>query len=107
MSIEVFGKIFDEQTRCSHHHGLTDVIAIKFRCCKQYYPCHSCHQESTNHKPEVWARNEFDEKAILCGVCKTELTINEYLKGNNACPYCKAAFNPNCSLHYSLYFDIG
>jgi uncharacterized CHY-type Zn-finger protein len=33
------------------------------------------------------------------------MTIAEYLSGNNHCPHCNAAFNPNCNKHYHLYFE--
>ncbi len=103
--INIFGKPVDNQTRCVHWHSQLDVIAIKFKCCDKYYPCFSCHEETTDHKPEVWPRAEFDTKAILCGVCGTELTINEYMGSDNTCPKCQAAFNPSCSKHYHLYFE--
>jgi uncharacterized CHY-type Zn-finger protein len=102
--IEVKGKIVDDETRCAHYHSPLDVIAIKFKCCNEYYPCYECHKETTNHQPQVWRKDEWNTKAILCGVCKEELTINEYFGSNNRCPYCRAAFNPNCSRHYHLYF---
>ena len=100
------GKLVDDETRCVHYHSPLDIIAIKFRCCDEYYPCFSCHDEEAGHKAEVWKRNEFEIKAILCGVCKTELTIAEYLSCNNQCPVCKSAFNPGCSNHYHLYFEV-
>ncbi len=103
--INIFGKPVDQQTRCVHWHSQLDVIAIKFKCCEKYYPCFSCHEETADHKPEVWPRAEFDSKAILCGVCGTELTINEYMGSDNTCPKCQAAFNPGCSKHYHLYFE--
>jgi uncharacterized CHY-type Zn-finger protein len=99
------GKLIDAQTRCSHYHSGLDIIAIKFRCCDTYYPCYSCHHEEANHTAEVWQKAEFDTKAILCGVCKTELTINDYLNSDSKCPNCQSAFNPKCSNHYHLYFE--
>ena len=51
-------------------------------------------------------KNEFDKKAVLCGICKSVLTIREYLASGSHCPYCHTAFNPNCSQHYHLYFEI-
>jgi uncharacterized CHY-type Zn-finger protein len=103
--INIYGKPVDQQTRCVHWHSQLDVIAIKFKCCDKYYPCFSCHEETADHKPEVWPKSEFDSKGILCGVCGTELKINEYMESNNTCPKCKAAFNPSCSKHYHLYFE--
>lgn len=103
--IAVKGKIIDNETRCEHYHSRLDVIAIKFKCCNEYYPCYQCHEETTNHEVEIWRKEEWNTKAILCGVCKEELTINEYFHSNNHCPYCKAAFNPDCKRHYHLYFE--
>jgi len=102
----VKGKLIDEQTRCVHYHSPLDVIAIKFKCCGEYYPCFECHEETAGHKSEVWKRNEFDTKAILCGICGNEMTIHEYLASNNQCPHCHSDFNPNCNKHYHLYFEI-
>lgn len=103
--INIYGKTVDNQTRCQHWHSDLDVIAIKFKCCKKYYPCFSCHEEEADHEPKVWPKSEFDSKAILCGVCGSELTIAEYQASGNTCPNCTAAFNPGCSKHYHLYFE--
>ena len=103
--INVFGKPVDNQTRCVHWHSELDVIAIKFKCCEKYYPCFSCHEEEADHTHQVWPKKEFDQKAILCGVCGTELSIKDYMNSNNTCPNCQAAFNPGCSKHYHLYFE--
>jgi uncharacterized CHY-type Zn-finger protein len=101
------GKTVDTETRCTHYHSDLDIIAIKFRCCETYYPCFSCHEEEANHAPQVWAKNEFDNLAILCGVCKHEMTINKYMKSDSVCPNCEAGFNPKCRNHYHLYFEMG
>jgi len=103
--IRVFGKSLDKETRCVHWHSQLDVIAIKFKCCKKYYPCFSCHEEVADHKYEVWPKSEFEQKAILCGVCGHELSIQEYMDADNTCPKCEASFNPGCSKHYHLYFE--
>ena len=102
----VKGKLLDDQSRCTHWHSSLDIIAIKFKCCDTYYACYDCHNEMTDHSPEIWSKNERNEKAILCGACKTELTIQEYFESNNTCPICKSNFNPNCSRHYHLYFEM-
>lgn len=104
-SVKVYGQTVDNETRCIHYHSQLDIIAIKFKCCKKYYPCYECHQEAEIHKPQVWSVAEQDQKAILCGVCKCELTIKEYLNSDNKCTSCKSNFNPGCSLHYHLYFE--
>jgi len=103
--IEVKGKPVDDQTRCEHYHSPLDIIAIKFKCCDDYFPCYQCHQETVDHNPLVWPKDELDTKAVLCGVCKHELTINEYVNSQNYCPNCKSGFNPGCGNHYHLYFE--
>ena len=100
------GKLVDDQTRCIHYHSELDIIAIKFKCCGEYYPCYECHAEMAGHPSQVWTKEERNEKAVLCGVCQAELTIQEYFDSDNTCPHCKSSFNPNCSRHYHLYFEI-
>lgn len=95
----------DKETRCDHYHQENDRIAIKFYCCSKYFPCYKCHEAHGCGKVEVWPRTRFDEKAILCGSCGTELTIAEYFTSGYECPSCRAAFNPNCGLHKDLYFE--
>jgi uncharacterized CHY-type Zn-finger protein len=101
----VRGKSIDNETRCAHYHSEIDRIAIKFYCCNIYYPCYECHEEDGCDNPTVWPIEKFDEKAVLCGACGHELTINDYLDCKSACPACSAAFNPGCSLHKHLYFQ--
>ena len=106
-TIEIKGKLVDMQTRCVHYHSDLDIIAIKFKCCDTYYPCFSCHEEVAGHSAQVWGKNEFNVLAILCGACKKELTIRQYMESQATCPHCEAAFNPKCSNHYHLYFEKG
>jgi len=105
MTIIVKGQITDGETRCVHYHSVLDVIAIKFKCCDSYYPCYFCHQEEADHEAERWKKAEFETPAILCGICKTELTITQYRLCNYQCPACKTSFNPKCSNHDHLYFE--
>jgi uncharacterized CHY-type Zn-finger protein len=100
----IHGKTIDNQTRCVHYGTAEDVIAIKFRCCGDYYPCHLCHAECAGHPAEQWHLDERGERAVICGVCSTELTIDEYLTASG-CPACAAPFNPGCTLHTHLYFE--
>jgi uncharacterized CHY-type Zn-finger protein len=100
------GKPIDDNTRCVHYHSPLDIIAIKFKCCNDYYPCHQCHEETAGHPAEKWSKDEQDIKAVLCGICRHELTIKEYLASGNKCPGCSSLFNPKCSLHYDLYFKF-
>jgi uncharacterized CHY-type Zn-finger protein len=101
----VFGARLDPQTRCAHWRSPLDVIAIKLRCCGAYYACRQCHDELADHTAEVWPVAEWDQPAVLCGVCGGELSVRQYLDCGNLCPACGAAFNPGCRLHYHLYFE--
>jgi uncharacterized CHY-type Zn-finger protein len=101
---QVFGVDLDPQTRCRHYHRALDIIAIKMKCCGQYYACKDCHEELAGHAIKIWPRGEWNTKAIFCGTCGAELTINEYLHCENRCPHCQASFNPGCRNHYHFYF---
>lgn len=100
----VLGSVVDGQTRCIHYRTARDVIAIKFACCGEFYPCHLCHAEGAGHVAEQWPAGSRAEQAVLCGVCGRLLTINGYLAAES-CPGCAAAFNPGCKLHSELYFQ--
>jgi len=102
----VVGCGIDAETRCAHNHTDCDVIAIKFACCSEYFPCFQCHETCADHAAEQWPRERFDEPAVLCGVCGVELTILEYLDCDHECPDCEAAFNPGCRQHLDRYFAI-
>ena len=102
---EVIGTNVDNQTRCAHYNSDVDIIAVKFKCCEQWFPCFKCHAEHTMHAPEVWSAGESDTPTVLCGNCGHRLTIVEYLKCELICPKCRSEFNPRCALHYNLYFD--
>ena len=45
----VLGPVVDEMTRCVHYRTEVDIVAIKFACCNEYYPCHRCHEETADH----------------------------------------------------------
>ncbi|MBC7723599.1 MAG: hypothetical protein H7146_02480 [Burkholderiaceae bacterium] len=102
----VQGTPLDEQTRCVHWHSPADVVAIRFACCREYYSCFECHEEHAGHAAERWPAAQWTEDAVLCGVCRAELSIAEYLASpGSACPRCGAAFNEGCRLHRHLYFE--
>jgi len=101
--VDVLGQTVDDQTRCVHWHGTTDVVAMRFACCDAYYPCFECHA-AAGHVSEPWPRSRFGEPAVLCGVCRVAMTVDTYL-GVSGCPNCSAAFNPGCALHHHLYFE--
>lgn len=102
---EIRGVNVDSQTRCAHYNMPTDIVAIKLKCCGIYYACKDCHAALADHEIVVWPKGEWNEKAILCGACGTELTISAYLACGYHCPQCNAEFNPGCRNHYGYYFE--
>ncbi|MFJ4175705.1 CHY zinc finger protein [Microbacterium sp. NPDC089696] len=100
----VRGLLVDDRTRCEHYHGPLDVIALRFACCREWYPCHECHTAVADHPASQWSIEERREAAVLCGECGTRLRIDDYLDIER-CPSCRAGFNPGCRLHHRLYFD--
>lgn len=105
IDISVHGATVDAQTRCVHYASPLDVVAIRFACCGEYYPCYRCHQESAGHQARVWPASRFDTRAVLCGMCRYEMTIAEYL-ATSSCPHCHAHFNPGCHTHAQYYFEV-
>ena len=104
--LSVRGTAVNARTQCAHWHSERDIIAIKFKCCGEFYACFECHAEQAGHPAQAWPRAEFGEAAIYCGNCHTTLIISTYLASGNRCPACAAAFNPGCAKHYPLYFEM-
>jgi len=103
---EVRGVEVDAETRCAHYHTERDVVAIEFPCCGTFYPCFACHDAVADHPATRWPAADFDERAVLCGACGTELTISVYLDCESTCPACGTAFNPGCAAHVDRYFEV-
>jgi uncharacterized CHY-type Zn-finger protein len=101
----VCGVALDSETRCAHYHGPFDIIAIRMRCCRTYYGCRECHDETADHAAEVWPIADWEEPAVLCGGCGAEMSVREYLACADRCPSCRAPFNPGCARHHHLYFE--
>lgn len=99
------GPIVDAETRCVHYRAAKDIVAIKFRCCGEFYPCTHCHSEAAGHEAQRWSLDEASEPAILCGVCGTVMPIDRYMNYGE-CDGCGSGFNPRCMLHYSYYFKF-
>ena len=106
MRESVRGIDLDPQTRCAHYHGPTDIIAIRMKCCGEYYACKDCHGALAGHPIELWPEAQWNERAILCGACKSQMSIREYLQSNYKCSVCAAQFNPKCKNHYHYYFAV-
>ncbi|MBS7549508.1 CHY zinc finger protein [Dietzia massiliensis] len=103
-AVTVLGATVDDQTRCVHYRSPLDIVAIRFHCCGEFYPCFRCHAEAVDHPVTAWPADRFDTRAILCGVCRSTLSISDYLEADS-CPSCTSPFNPGCSLHHSIYFE--
>ena len=102
---DVRGIDLDAETRCAHYHTALDIVAIKMRCCGVYYACKDCHVALAGHPIAVWPRGEWEARAVLCGACRVEMTIREYLESEVRCPACGAGFNPGCCKHHHFYFE--
>lgn len=95
----------DREGRCKHYHSALDIVAIKFKCCNEFYSCIYCHLESENHTPSKWSYSEFHVEAIFCGSCQSKMSISAYLACNYECPNCHSPFNPKCKNHNHFYFE--
>ncbi len=103
--VEVRGQAVDDRTRCVHYAGELDIVAIRFFCCDEWYPCLHCHADAAGHAVQRCPQGQHDAAAVLCGACRHQIRITEYLK-QGACPSCEAPFNPGCSLHHHHYFML-
>lgn len=101
--VEVHGAT-DDEARCEHYATERDVVAFRFKCCGDWYPCRACHDEAVDHAAETWGPGEVDEHAVLCGACGSTITIDAYVACGHACPFCGTAFNPGCEQHWGRYF---
>ena len=65
---------------CAHWHSEKDVVALKCPCHNEFHPCLLCHEDKYGIPPERWPEESWaQEKAILCRVCETALTIADYM----------------------------
>ncbi|SCU94390.1 LAFA_0F21550g1_1 [Lachancea sp. 'fantastica'] len=108
------GLLIDNQSRCVHWNSQLDVVCFKLKCCQHYYACHSCHDALESHPVQKYnISQDPSSHVVLCGVCRNTMSFNQYRSKTASirdqslqCPFCCASFNPNCKLHYSIYFDI-
>ncbi|MGC8667615.1 MAG: CHY zinc finger protein [Chthonomonadales bacterium] len=103
----VYGVGVQCDTRCVHFHSPRDVVAVRFFCCNAFYACRLCHDALADHPIALWPRQTAStEPVLLCGVCGTMMSLDEYLSAPSRCPICAAAFNPGCLGHLHLYFQL-
>lgn len=103
--MQVYGDILDEETRCQHYHSEKDIVALKCFACQKYYPCFLCHDRYEDHVFLAYPVSRSEDRVVLCGHCRTEQTISQYLGCEDACPICAHPFNPGCKNHRSIYFQ--
>jgi uncharacterized CHY-type Zn-finger protein len=106
MRPSVLGVNVDAETRCAHYHSPRDIVAIRMKCCRAWYACKDCHEVLAGHAIARWPRAERDERAVLCGACGMEMSIQQYLQSADACPACNTPFNPGCREHHHFYFEM-
>ena len=95
MTSQINGLLVDDQSRCQHYHSSLDHVALK---------CYQCHDALEDHSFRAYPCQLKQDKVLICGVCRHEMTIEEYQEVR-ACPNCHSAFNPACSKHYDIYFE--
>ena len=103
---DIRGVNVDAETHCAHWHSPLDIVAIRMKCCGDWYACKECHEALAGHAIVVWQSDERDERAVLCGACGYTMRIAEYLESPDACPHCAAPFNPGCHHHHHFYFEM-
>lgn len=102
----VLGVDVDPEARCAHYRSPRDIVAIRMKCCGNWYACNDCHAALADHPLQPWPREEWGARAVLCGACGTAMRIRDYLESDDICPACKQAFNPGCREHRHLYFEV-
>lgn len=105
----VRGVDLDPQTRCVHWRTGLDVVALRLACCAPYWACRDCHDALADHPAVPVPREDADAPHVLCGVCRSTLTVRRYhavlAADRPACPRCGAGFNPGCARHSHLYVE--
>ena len=104
MTSQINGLLVDDQSRCQHYHSTLDIVALKCFECQKYYACYQCHDSLEEHSFRAYPCQLKQDKVLICGVCRHEMTIEEYQEAV-ACPNCHSVFNPACSKHYDIYFE--
>lgn len=105
----VRGQRVDDQGRCVHYDGPTDVVCHRFPDTGwTFWACHKCFHHAEGRPRRLWEAKEATELAVQCGVCRSILSIAYYRErqeaGDHSCPHCHAAWNPKCVGHRGHYF---
>ncbi|MDN2452207.1 CHY zinc finger protein [Lactobacillus sp. UCMA15818] len=96
---EIYGIEIDTDGRCYHYHQQNDIVGLKCQRCNEYFACYKCHDNLRDHSFVSCDKNDYP---AICGKCRKKMTFDDYKNGY--CPSCHAGFNPNCHLHWDIYF---
>lgn len=104
----VRGQVIDDQGRCTHWGGETDVVCFRFPDTGwTFWACAECFKAEHGKPDRLWEAGEEKELAVQCGVCRSILGLGFYLERQDAdiheCPHCHAAWNPKCAKHRNRY----
>lgn len=88
---------------CHHYNSDDDVVLNKCSICEQFWPCYLCHAEVSDHSFGQMLLDAPD--STQCSACGHLMGYAEY-SAQPWCPGCHHPFNPGCSLHAEIYFDI-
>ena len=78
MTSQINGLLVDDQSRCQHYHSPLDIVALKCFECQKYYACYQCHDRLEAHIYRAYPCQLKQDKVLICGVCRHEMTIEEY-----------------------------
>ena len=91
----------DPQGRCVHYRSLVDVVGNRCATCGDFFACHLCHAQLTDHE---FGRLSVDAPdSVMCGACGKTMGHGDY---ESSCPACGHRFNPGCHSHRHLYFQV-
>jgi uncharacterized CHY-type Zn-finger protein len=57
------------------------------------------------HPVRRWPAAEQSEPAVLCGVCRTEMSVDTYVGTAKYLQCSRPPFNPGCRPHHGYYFE--
>ncbi len=84
---------------CCHYDGPLDVVRNMCATCGRYWECYLCHAEAADHP---FGRMPIDAPfSTQCGSCGGVMAY-----GHERCSHCGQGFNPGCSLHAHIYYDL-
>lgn len=88
-----------EAVGCPHYNGPLDVVRNRCATCGHYWECYLCHAEVSDHP---FGKMPVDAPfSTQCGACAGFMPY-----GHERCLHCGQGFNPGCSMHAAIYYDL-